>query len=475
MKKIALLIIAMVINFILMGCSQDPDQVEPKVNDDFGTKVQVELDKNESLVDGKNNSEDGNLNENKNVGLNQDGVNPDDSSEGVLDDSSEDALEDKDKDQLSFEMEKEKALKRIEASQFLPSTYELNKIFEEVEFLKPLQVSYDYEGSPYVYIVEKEGLIKKINTQNSRVSVFMDLTQVVDGADNETGLLGMAFHPEFPEDPRFFLYYVEDGKSKIVSHRIRKADVEFGYVVAPDSQEDILEFDQPYNNHNGGHIAFGPDGYLYIASGDGGSKGDPDNNAQDLSNLLGKILRINIDYQAGNSNYSIPDDNPFRIDSNKMKEIYAYGLRNPWKFSFDLYRELLMAADVGQDGIEEIDVIIKGGNYGWSRFEGSSLYNEKINLEIEAIKPIYEYSHNEGKSITGGYTYYGESLPSLYGVYIYGDFVSGNIWGLWIDANHAIQNELLLTTNLKISSFGMDGNHELYIVDYNGGIYQLSE
>jgi glucose/arabinose dehydrogenase len=158
-----------------------------------------------------------------------------------------------------------------------------------------------------------------------------------------------------------------------------------------------------------------------------------------------------------------------------MDEIYAYGLRNPWKFSFDKYRELLIAGDVGQDAVEEIDIIENGGNYGWSGLEGTRPYNRSVQLVSEPIAPIYEYTHDEGESITGGITYYGKALPSLYGVYVYGDFISGNIWGLWIDQDNQVHNELLLSTALKISSFGIDANQELYIVDFSGGIYQLEE
>lgn len=374
-----------------------------------------------------------------------------------------------------FEVRKSKALERIKSNEFSPLNYELVEVFKDIEFIQPLHLTYDYIGSPYIYVVEKQGLIKRINTINNSMEIFMDLTNVVDASENETGLLGMAFHPKFPEDPRFFLYYTEDKMAKIVSHKVRTTDIEKGYVVAPEKTVEILEFSQPYVNHNGGHIAFGADGYLYIASGDGGSKGDPDNNAQNLTNLLGKILRININYQAGNKKYSIPDDNPFVRDFDKMKEIYAYGLRNPWKFSFDIYREILIAGDVGQDAIEEIDIIENGGNYGWSALEGTRDYNKGISLDRDPVNPIYEYSHQEGESITGGYTYYGDALPSLYGVYIYGDFISGNIWGLWIDQDNQVRNELLLSTTLKIASFGIDAHQELYVLDYIGGIYQLIE
>ena len=360
------------------------------------------------------------------------------------------------------------------ANGFNLTTYNLVPVFEETNFSQPLQLTYDYEDSPYVYIVEKQGLIKRIDTRDDTSEIFMDLTQTVDAAENEMGLLGLAFHPDFPEDPRFFVYYTEDYFSKLVAYEALEED-NGRYIADQDSQEQLFEFSQPYANHNGGHIAFGPDGYLYIASGDGGSAGDPDNNAQDLTNLLGKILRIDVNVSSDDMVYQVPEDNPFAGQEGAMGEIYAYGLRNPWKFSFDQHRDITLAGDVGQNAIEEIDVIENGGNYGWSRYEGTSTYDASVTIEGESIGPIYEYGHSQGQSITGGYTYYGESIPSLLGVYVYGDFISGTLWGLWIDEEGQVQNEQILSTDLMIPSFGLDANQELYILDFNGGIYQLEE
>lgn len=360
------------------------------------------------------------------------------------------------------------------ASGFNLTTYNLVPVFEETNFNQPLQLTYDYEGSPFVYVVEKQGLIKRIDTRDNTSEIFMDLTETVDASENEMGLLGLAFHPNFPDDPRFFVYYTEDYFSKLVSYESLDGD-NGRYIADQDSQELLFEFSQPYANHNGGHIAFGPDDYLYIASGDGGSAGDPDNNAQDLTNLLGKILRIDVNVSSENMRYQVPADNPFAGQDNAMGEIYAYGLRNPWKFSFDIHRDIMLAGDVGQNAIEEIDVIENGGNYGWSHYEGSNVYKDSVPLDGEIISPIYEYGHSLGQSITGGYTYYGESIPSLLGVYVYGDFISGTLWGLWIDEEGQVQNEQILSTDLMIPSFGIDAKQELYILDFNGGIYQLEE
>lgn len=221
-------------------------------------------------------------------------------------------------------------------------------------------------------------------------------------------------------------------------------------------------------------MEFGPDGYLYIATGDGGSGGDPQNNAQNRQNLLGKILRINVDNMENGLPYAIPEDNPFKGNSQGYREeIFAYGLRNPWRFSFDTHRDILIVADVGQDKMEEINIVENSGNYGWNLMEGTLNYRSSNTSPEGLIPPIWEYDHSLGRSITGGYVYYGEANPSLSGVYIYGDFITGRIWGLWMDRDNNVENHELLDTDLMISSFGLDQNGEVYIVDYNGRILEL--
>ena len=248
----------------------------------------------------------------------------------------------------------------------------------------------------------------------------------------------------------------------------------------PGSEVILLEFSQPYSNHNGGQLAFSPtDGYLYIATGDGGSYGDPDCNAQDLSSLLGKILRIDVDQPSGNIPYSIPSDNPFAANPlGYREEIFAYGLRNPWRFSFDTVSGKIWAADVGQNLWEEIDLIVNGGNYGWSLFEGFHCYNSPWSCTPPCdttgiMMPIWEYSHSEGLSITGGYVYRGTLTPELTGKYIYADFVNGKIWALSEDNSGQIENSLIMDTNLGISSFGIDSNQELYWCAFDGKIYRF--
>ena len=217
------------------------------------------------------------------------------------------------------------------------------------------------------------------------------------------------------------------------------------------------------------------DGYLYIATGDGGSGGDPQGNGQNRETLLGKILRMDVDSKDSGLNYAIPPDNPFTGNTEGYREeIYAYGLRNPWRFSFDPLTNRLWAADVGQDTVEEIDLIEKGGNYGWNIMEGSLCFNPPAGCDPKGLElPVYEYEHPLGDSITGGYVYRGEELPMLQGAYIYGDFVSGLIWGLWYEEGKGNRNFTLAETGLNISSFGIDEDNELYLTAFDGKIYRL--
>ena len=241
------------------------------------------------------------------------------------------------------------------------------------------------------------------------------------------------------------------------------------------SEQILLEIDQPFSNHNGGHIAFGPDGYLYIAVGDGGKANDPYNNGQNLSTLLGSILRIDVSRVDSENGYKVPPDNPFvNIDGNAKTEIWAYGLRNPWRFSFDRDTGDLWAGDVGQNRFEEIDLIKIGGNYGWKIMEGLSCFPRGKQCDSSGIlSPVIEYGRADGCSVTGGYVYRGKRLPSLFGAYIYGDFCTGNIWAFRYDGTSVTEHLKLVDSNLRISSFAEDRDGEIYIVSYTKGIYRL--
>jgi len=353
---------------------------------------------------------------------------------------------------------------------FSPKSYQVEKRYSNYTFNLPLYTTY-FED--VIFVVEKGGKILWFKSDESMVSpeIFIDLGQIISTNANEKGLLGFTLDPNFIENGYFYVNYTDQSGTVISRFSTLSEDHLVGDMT---SELILLTYQQPYSNHNGGHLAFGSDGYLYIASGDGGSSGDPNNNAQNLNSLLGKILRINVN-EVGEAAYRIPEDNPFVNNDNAKSEIYAYGLRNPWRFSFDPLRNLLIAGDVGQNAYEEIDLIQNGGNYGWHYYEGTHTYKE-TDLAIDRfISPIWEYAHPSGESITGGYTYTGAITPSLYGLYIYGDFISGKVWGLWINEDQTVSNYELVDTQLKIASFGLAPGNELLIIDYQGGLYRLIE
>jgi glucose/arabinose dehydrogenase len=326
-----------------------------------------------------------------------------------------------------------------------------------------------------MFVVEQEGIIYTFNNSESVTSkeVFLDISdKVLYGG--EQGLLGLAFHPNYASNGYFYLNYIVDNPRRTVVSRYSVLSNDTNQANHT-SEFAILEVPQPFTNHNGGQIAFGPDGYLYIALGDGGSGGDPLNHGQNRSTLLGSILRLDVD-SSSDTPYSIPNDNPFIGNLNDYREeIFAYGLRNPWRFSFDFMTGDLWAADVGQNKIEEIDIITNGGNYGWKIMEGSLCYSPTTGCnETGLITPIFEYSHDIGNSITGGYVYRGSLLTTLYGYYIYADYGSGRIWALSY-TDSTVQNYLINDTSLNIVSFGVDQGNELYICAFDGKIHKLVE
>lgn len=353
-------------------------------------------------------------------------------------------------------------------------TYRLVDAFPDLAFNRP--VDFQNAKDNRNFVVEQFGVISVFANEASALTkkTFLDISDRVDDADNEEGLLGLAFHPNYQNNGFFYVNYTAANPSRTVISRFKvSADPD---VADKSSEFIILEFSQPFGNHNGGQIAFGPDSYLYIATGDGGSGGDPQGNAQNLESLLGKILRIDVNNTAGANNYSIPGDNPFvGGSSGERGEIFAYGLRNPWRFSFDAEQGYLLAGDVGQNAYEEIDLIEKGGNYGWNELEGNHCYQPPTGCDLTGTydSPVWEYDRSQGFSVTGGYVYRGTKFPEFKGLYIFGDFGSGKIWALDLWHEDGPTATELISGGRNISSFGVDQNQELYVCGFNGKIYKL--
>ena len=350
------------------------------------------------------------------------------------------------------------------------SSVSIVNAFPNLSFTQPVDLQVPKDGTNRVFVVEKQGEIKVFDNNSSvnNTSTFLDLEGTIS-TTSEQGLLGLAFHPNYQSNGYFYVYYNPNSSVSYISRFSVSAN---SNSVDSNSELVILEIPQPVTNHNGGQLAFGTDGFLYIASGDGGGSGDPDNNSQTRSNLLGNILRIDIDSPSNGMNYSIPSSNPFVGEPNVRQEIFAYGLRNPWRMSFDSQTGDLWAADVGQNAKEEVNIINVGGNYGWKLFEGTSCFSGNCD-NTGLIEPIYEYDHGEDRSITGGYVYRGANVSLLSGRYVFGDFVSGNIWSIDSDGNDLKKHA---SSDLRISSFGTDAQQELYVCDFSSGnIYKFIE
>ncbi|MHB1314517.1 MAG: PQQ-dependent sugar dehydrogenase [Christensenellales bacterium] len=350
---------------------------------------------------------------------------------------------------------------------------ELAEAYPALSFEKPLYFAVAGDSSQDCYVVEQTGRIRvfKDRSDTADIYTFLDLSDRVDLGGNEKGLLGLAFHPDYQQNGYLYVNYTNQN-STVIARYTRRSDNP--READPASEQILLSFPQPYENHNGGQLDFGPDGYLYIATGDGGSGGDPQNNGQNPDSLLGKILRIDVDHPGNGKLYGIPADNPYSGNGQGyQEEIYALGLRNPWRFSFD-ERGSLWVADVGQSSREEIDLVEKGRNYGWNVMEGTLDFKSNPGVNKgELMPPVWEYNRDQGACVTGGYVYGSGLIPDLKGKYIYGDFVSGRIWALWIDDSKQVHNQELLDTNLHISSFGIDANGDLRIVDLSGKLYRL--
>ncbi len=329
---------------------------------------------------------------------------------------------------------------------------------------RPVYLTHSGDGSGRLFLVEKPGTIRIVQGGALLPAPFLDIRDLVKSSGSEQGLLGLAFAPDYSSSGRFFVHYIDQDGNTVIARYRASSDPD---LADPASAAVILRIDQPYANHNGGDLAFGPDGYLYIGMGDGGSEGDPLGTGQRLDTLLGKILRIDV----RGDTYAIPVDNPFLNQQGARPEIWAYGLRNPWRFSFDRATGDLYIGDVGQDSYEEIDFQAAGSaggpNYGWSIMEGFHPY--KGGSIAGLTPPVAEYDHTSGNcSVTGGYVYRGSAISALAGIYVFGDYCTGQTWVL-----HRFPEGWGMAQwfgmNIAISSFGEDEAGELYVLDYRGG------
>lgn len=341
-------------------------------------------------------------------------------------------------------------------------------------FNRPLYLANADDGSERLFVLEQTGKVWIIKDGVRAQQPYLDLSALVTATANNTyseqGLLGLAFHPEYATNGRFFVNYTDRGGRTVVArYQVSLSNQE---VADAGSGQIIFQLEQPFANHNGGHIDFGPDGYLYISLGDGGSANDPLGAGQNRRLLLGSIIRIDVDSATP---YAIPPDNPFVGDDSALDEIWAYGLRNAWRFSFDRVTGDMYLADVGQNLLEEVNFQAAdssgGENYGWNVWEGTNPFaggNAR-----DHVPPVFEYPHLLGCSVTGGYVYRGSAIPQMEAVYLFGDYCTGRVWAMYRDPDLNWQAEEFANTEMAISSFGEDEAGEIYVIDYSGTIYRM--
>lgn len=363
-----------------------------------------------------------------------------------------------------------------------------------VEFVRGVRnpVYLTHDGTERIFIVEQAGVVKLIEPAGVQKSPYLDIKKKVH-AGGECGLLSIAFHPDFAENGFVYVNYTAKGGKlqTVISEFHAEPNAKR---IDPATERILLKIDQPYSNHNGGQIKFGPDGMLYIGMGDGGSANDPHGHGQNPKSLLGKMLRIDVTPSTASSpisspptasrrkGYAVPKDNPFVDDKRFAPEIWALGLRNPWRFSFDRETGDCFTGDVGQNAYEEVDLLVAGGNYGWNQREGFHAF-QRGRASSEFIDPLAEYGREMGLSITGGYVYRGKQFPSLVGVYIYADYGTGRFWGLKQAKGKVTTNAEFEVTRdgkpilnrVQPSSFGEDAAGELYVCDHNGTVYRIKQ
>ena len=340
---------------------------------------------------------------------------------------------------------------------------------------RPVDLAGPQDVPGKLFVLEQVGVIRVIQDGVLLPEPFLDIRDLVGSGGNEQGLLGIAFHPQFIKNGYFYVNYTDKQGNTVIARFSAIQDNNPNLKADPASESILLQVDQPQANHNGGQMIFGPDGYLWMGLGDGGGQGDPNGNGQSSQTLLGKILRIDVD---NGSPYVIPLDNPY-FNGGGLPEIWAIGLRNPWRFSFDRITGELFIGDVGQNSWEEIDHVPAGYvstpvNFGWNIREGSHPYTDQANANTLGLtEPIFDYGHDSGCSITGGFVYRGADLADLQGVYLFGDYCSGLVWGAVPKDQNSWETRILFSTGYQIASFGEDQNGEIYLLDLNGNIYQL--
>jgi len=357
----------------------------------------------------------------------------------------------------------------------------VQQVFPNLVFASPVSLQQAPGNATRWFVVEQAGIIRTFaNNQGANATlIFLDIRpRVISGG--ERGLLGMAFHPNFPATPEVFVSYTGDsgGLRSFVSRFI---SLDGGQTLAPASEQVLLSVPQDFTNHNGGNVVFGPDGNLYLGLGDGGSGNDPNDRAQTTTNLLGSMVRIDVD---GGAPYAIPSGNPFAanqtcpqgftVGGQDCPEIYAWGLRNPWRFSFDSQTDDLWVGDVGQGAWEEVDRVASGDNLGWRVREGAHCRPPTTGCDTNFVDPITEYDRTLGQSITGGFVYRGSAIPDLVGWYVFGDFGSGRIFAVPADSLTGTSPTELLSSGLSISTFAEGNDGELYVVDYGGTLRQIT-
>jgi glucose/arabinose dehydrogenase len=360
-----------------------------------------------------------------------------------------------------------------------PPAVSLEAAFPNLTFTQPLLMLQPTGDFSTWFVVERGGVIRAFDNDPAVAAsrVFADLSAIVDSGPSEGGLLGMAFHPDYGNNRRVYLSFTVTG-APLISRIEHVTSNDGGLTLDLATRTLLLSVLQDFSNHNGGNLAFGPDGFLYAGFGDGGSAGDPNNRAQAPENLLGTIIRIDVDSAAP---YAIPPDNPFAgnplcstgFGLAACPEIFAFGFRNPWRWSFDTVSGDLFAGDVGQGSFEEIDRVTTGNNYGWNIREGANCFNVNSCVTAGLIDPIHEYGRSDGASVIGGYVYRGSNIPTLVGQYVFADFITGRMWAIDSAAQNLVASELLIESGFNIASFGQSNAGELFVVNYGGTLHEI--